>query len=306
MEDTSTIDILKTLGYEIRQVGRNLSAQAKYRGGKDFSSLTIYPETNSYFDWVIGEGGDLKKLIRLTLNLDSDEKVELWLKDKSLVLTKIHQSRPKIKEAKVFPQELLKKLALDHSFWKKRGISPATLAEFRSGVAIGKGKLANRYVFPIFSNKGSIIGFSARSLNPDQKEYKWLCLGSKTEWAFPLILNNKDIRRSKRIILTEGVGDIISLFEVGIRDCACVFGTTLHTGLLKAMLKLDVQKIIIATNKDETNSQGDRPGQDAAEEMLKVLLNHYDPSQIEVRLPTKKDINDMLVFDKDSVVELYG
>jgi 5S rRNA maturation endonuclease (ribonuclease M5) len=301
------LDILKELGYDIRQVGRNYTTQARYRGGKDSGSLTLYPSTNSYYDWVMGEGGDIKKLIRLTLNLDTEDKVELWLKDKNLVLTKVQHSRPKIKTSKVFPSELLKKLAKDHSFWKRRGIIEETLHPFQCGVAIGRGQLANRYVFPIFNNKGAIIGFSARALNQDQKDYKWICLGGKTEWAFPLILNHDDIRKSKRVIITEGIGDVISLFEVGIRDCACTFGTTLLPGLLKAILKLEVEQIIIATNYDEPNDKGEQPGVKAAKEMSESLHKYYDEHQIETRLPKRKDINDMLTKDgKDSVIELYG
>jgi len=305
MEANSHLQILEELGYPLKRVGNHLVSRAIYRNGDKLGSICIYETTNSYYDFVTCDGGGLNKLIKLTLNLDTDEKLDAWLKTKNVQLAAAVASKPQIRAARIYPPELLKKLGEDYTYWTRRNISPETLRPFRGGVTYEKGKLAYRFVFPIFNSSLGIIGWAGRALKEEQTP-RWLLLGPKQEYfAYPLFLNHKIIQKTRRIILTEGISDVLSCFECGIKDVACMFGVELGPHLLKTILKLNVNHVIIATNNDLDKERN--VGLEAAERTRDKLLNYFDPNQIEIRLPAGgKDINECLIKDRDLVIQQYG
>jgi len=304
MEENSYLSILEELGYPLKRVGNHIVSRAVYRSGDKVGSIAIYSDTASYYDFVACDGGPLSKLIKLTLNLNSEEKLEEWLKNKNIQLSTPVQ-KPQIKTARIYPPELLKKLGEDYSYWEKRGIDVDVLKRFRGGVTYEKGKLGYRYVFPIFNSSQKIIGWAGRALKDDQQP-KWIIIGPKMEYfAYPLFLNYKTIQKTRRIILTEGISDVLSFFSCGIEDVVCLFGVEIGTHLLKTIIKLNVNKIILALNNDE--SKETNVGLVAAEKIKDKLLNYFDPDQIEIRLPRGgKDVNELLNIDKNLVIEQYG
>jgi hypothetical protein len=55
-------------------------------------------------------------------------------------------------------------------------------------------------------------------------------------------------------------------------------------------LKLDPNKIYISFNNDQEKNNA---GNDAAEKGKNKLLRYFDPRQIEIKLPNKKDFGEM-------------
>jgi hypothetical protein len=79
-------------------------------------------------------------------------------------------------------------------------------------------------------------------------ENRW----TKTRFLFPLIINRKIIQEQKSVYLFEGIPDVLSSFEVGIRNCACTFGTEMGLGLLNVLIKLNPRRyiyVLIAMNR---------------------------------------------------------
>lgn len=295
------IVILKALGYPIRRVGETLTTRAVYRDGDNQNSITIYEKSSSYYDWVKKDGGSLRKLVQLTLKLDSEDKIDEWLKTNNFELKKV-DPKPEIKSPRIYSADLLKKIIPKHDYWYSRGISKETLQPFLSGIAVGKGLLSNRYVFPIFNARKQIVGFAGRATG--ESKSKWILVGDKKFWAYPLFLNHSLIKNN-RILLVEGVSDVVSFFCCGIKETACIFGLVLHSGLINALIKLNPRKIIIATNNDDSPEQ---PGQKAAEKIYNQLSNYFDENVLEIRLPIGgKDINEILVNKgKEEVIRQYG
>ncbi len=194
---------------------------------------------------------------------------------------------PKIEIERTWPAEVLDRLMKDHSYWIGRGISEATVAPFRGGVA-GSHQLAGRYVFPIFNDDDQIIGFTGRALHPDLKP-KWRhmegCQTSRWVWG-----GLDEIDSVREIILVESIGDALKLIECGYGHVLCLFGTKMSQVVLGKIISANPTKITVATNRDEAKynpATGARswPGQEAAAKIKATLLKFFDEEKVHVVFP---------------------
>jgi DNA primase len=191
----------------------------------------------------------------------------------------------------VFPSSYLEKIIPTHDYWAKRGVSKDTLDLFKGGV-VKKGTMADRYVFPILSSKEELIGVTGRCLkDPENKNTpKWLHRGRTSEWKYPLQVNYSIIKQQKELILVESIGDMLSLWEAGIKNTLVVFGLNLSPSLIGLLIKLDPNKIFVSFNDDSDNNSAGNKGVESA---VKKLKNYFDPEQIQVAFPTQNDFGDM-------------
>lgn len=282
---SSVHDILTSLGYDLRDFGKSFRAKPIYRDSNNSTALIIDKETGRWHDFSTSQGGDIKQLIKLTLKTPSEDDLIKYLNGftPSAVTNNV-----KIEQQKTFSKDLLIKLRKDHTYWEKRGISKDTLDLFQGGVA-DNGKMANRYVFPIFNSKDDIVGFAGRDLT-GRSEIKWKLIGSKMNWNYPLKLNKDLIMKSREVIIVESIGDLLSLWEAGIKNVIVAFGVELNSSLTPFLIKIDAQKIFLSFNNEIDN---DSIGNKAAEKAKSKLINHFDEKQIQIALPTKKDFGEM-------------
>ena len=206
---------------------------------------------------------------------------------------------PNIKEEKlngekIYPVEILNNLVPDHSYWQNRGISLEVMKIFKGGIGINTGRLKDRYIVPIFNGKNQIIGFNARTLINSPMKYK--TIGPKKNFRWPLHINLDKIKETKILILVESVGCCFSLFMVGITNCMCLFGTELSFPQLNTLLKLNLDKIIIATNNDGENG----PGNEAAQKIYRKLNKYIDSRNLIIALPQLKDFNEYLTKNPEN------
>jgi 5S rRNA maturation endonuclease (ribonuclease M5) len=293
--------ILESLGYILTDDNSAWRTTRLYSNGDNPTALRIYKNNGSFTDFVSNKNGSFEELIALTLGHKNIEETKNWLNNKKFVAPVIDIQYSKIKQHQTFSKDLLLNIQPIHDYVIKRGISEKTAQEFRSGtVGNVKGKLKNKYVWPIFNQKMDVIGFSGRSLDGDAK-YKYIHFGQKNNWCWPCFLNINDIREKKEIILVESNMDILSMFEVGIRNVVCLFGCDLGLGLLNLMLKLDLKKIIIATNYDKA-------GQESADKLKKKLQKYWDWNVPKICLPPNiKDFNELLLQEngKQKILDWY-
>lgn len=208
------------------------------------------------------------------------------------------KKEPEIEEPEIlYPISKLQDLVQNHDYWIKRGISETTIRKFRGGLAMtDKGKLAGRYVFPIFMPDGqNIHGWTGRTLksSEDVEKYgikKYKHIGPTSKFVYPLFLNHSIITEWGWIILTEGHGDILSLFDNDMPNSLELFGTNISASLIAALISANVKKIIIATNNEPDN---DNIGNEAAEKIQYKLLPFFDKHVVHIKLPYKKDFGDM-------------
>jgi 5S rRNA maturation endonuclease (ribonuclease M5) len=283
------IDILRSAGCQPRNHGTYLTCTAKYRGGDDPTSVAVYLQTNTVHDFVTSKTMSLEDFLKKTLNLKSYEQVEKIINGTkeyySSCFASIDDQDPFNKTVKYYSSDDILSLKDDHSYWNGRGIKNDTLKVFQSGVC-GSGKMQNRYVFPIFNSRKKIEGFSGRDVSGSSK-IKWKHIGKKNDWAYPLVFSYKYINDKNEIILVESIGDMLSLWQSGIKNIGITFGTDIGNGLIKAILRLDPKSIIIATNNDANQA-----GQKAAKGIKEKLTEFFDENQIKISHPIKNDFGE--------------
>jgi hypothetical protein len=289
MDQVNVYQILIDLGYKLKDCGKEYRTRPLYRDSDNDTVLKIYKDTGHWFDFKENISGDFSSLVGMTLKLEDPIKAKEWLKDKNFTFHQPKEaSKPLLKSTKKFDLDLLSNLENDQSYWNKRGINDETLNQFKGGV--GKaGKMKNRYVFPIFDIKNNIIGFSGRDVT-NLSKIKWKHLGEKNDFVYPLFLNSEAIETQKHVILVESIGDMLSLYQAGIKNILVTFGTSLSLGILNYLLKIDIKKIYISLNNDSNKNNAGNIG---AEKTYSRLKRYFDDKQLKIALPTKKDFGEM-------------
>jgi DNA primase len=296
MDEVNVYQILTDLGYKLKDYGKEYRTKPLYRDSDNDTVLKIYKDSGHWFDFKENISGDFSSLVSMTLKLENPEKGKEWLKDKNFSFHRPTEiSKPLLKSTKKFDPTILDNLDIDHKYWNNRGVNNETLIEFKGGVAKA-GKMKNRYVFPIFDINNNIIGFSGRDIT-NLSKIKWKHLGEKNDFLYPLFLNSKFIQDQKEIILVESIGDMLSLWQAGVKNIIVTFGTNLSLSILNYCLKIDIKKIYISLNNDSNKNNAGNIG---AEKTYSRLKRYFDDKQLKISLPTKKDFGEM---SKEEIIQ---
>lgn len=285
-------EVLLDLGYSnIVENGKELRTRPIYRDSDNGSVLKIKKDSGYFTDFARNISGSFEELVKLSLNLTTLEEAQKWLCGKySYDRRKLKKQEPEIIQQKIFDADILNRLEKNHQYWLNRGVSEATIEKFGGGVA-KNGKMTERYVFPIFNSKNQIVGFSGRDLiNKGDFRPKWKHIGQKFSWVYPAFLNRQEITQSRKVILVESMGDMLSLYDKGITNTLVTFGLDVGSGIINFLLKIDCKEIFICLNNDEDNNSA---GNKAAAKMFDKLSIYFDSTQIKIRLPQKKDFGEM-------------
>ncbi len=291
--------ILSTHGYNFIEHSNYLSCSANYRNVPDTSSVVVYYDD----DKVIDYGGSMKWNVRDFLSIVTGQKSTKELDEylsKNNIDLKSNIKEIRLKQPRIFSNEILKELHPVYNYWTKRGISEEVLIELKSGLYGGKGVFKNKYLFPVFNSKGQITLLAGRDVSGNDGSYKWILRGEKST-PYPLFINKQDIIDKKEIILTEGISDILCLLSCGIRTGICMFGTECGLPIINFLLKLQDIKIILSTNNDEA-------GQNSAQKAYKRLSKYFDTRNIKIKFPPKgyKDLCECLEKEnKESILNWY-
>lgn len=278
-------EVLTDLGYQLTDLGREFRARPIYRDSGNNTSLCIYKADGKWTDFSASKSGKFEDLVKLTLGLQDIEQVREYLENSFSLSSLTTKNKPLLhSKAATFDKSILLELIPDHTYWKNRGISEETVKLFKGGV-MHNGKLANRYVFPIFDSKQNVVGMIGRDLTgKSNKKYK--NIGFKSTWRYPLSVNWPIIKESKTVVLVESVGDMLKLYDNGVKNVIVMFGVKLSSSMVECLLKIDPKKIIISLNNEPDNNG---IGNQAANKFLDSLLNYFDGGQIHVMLPPTKD-----------------
>ncbi|MAF25097.1 hypothetical protein CL634_05930 [bacterium] len=289
MNSDEVREVLAGLGYTLQDHGKEFRARPLYRDSDNNTVLSIKKDTGRWIDFKENISGNLVDLVKLTLDCNiEDAKTYLTTKVSS---TPAKVVKPEVKQRKTLNAESLNKLIKNNKYWNERGISDKTLSEFDGGVC-ESGKMLNRYVFPIYGERGKLVGVSGRDIKKDDwtKRPKWKHIGDKSFWVYPTQVNEKILKGSKQIILVESIGDMLALWEQDIKSIIVTFGLDISTAVLNSLLRLDPNDVIISFNND---SESNHAGNLAAQKAKKKLLRYFDENQIKVALPSQNDFGEM-------------
>ena len=283
----SVKEILEDLGYLLRDDGGFFRTKPLYRNSNNPTSLRVHKESGRFVDFSTGQSGSLAKLIRLTCNLETEEDAKKYLIDKNFDLERV-QAKPKLSFSKFYTFEDIGFCVTNYKYFNQRGISNDTQEDFGLKYCTS-GKMAGRVVAPIYDENSEIIAFAGRSVF-ENHPMKWKIIGPKTECIYPLHLNLEFIKEKRELILVEGISDVLKLWDSGIKNVICLFGTVLNSKLKSFIISLNLDKIIIATNNEPDN---EFIGNKAAEKVYNNLARFYSKDKIQIKLPTKKDFGEM-------------
>lgn len=292
-----TREILNAIGYvELQDHGKEYRMRPLYRSSGNSTALCVNKSNGQWYDFSAREGGSILGLVKLTLNLSSLKAAKEYLGNPEIEIEDYAVNKYELSEHKRFDKELLVKLKKDHSYWEGRGISKDILELFNGGTTFN-GRMGYRYVFPIIDNKNDLIGFSGRRLNDNPDYPKWKILGKKSNFVYP----SWQAQYSKKSIIVESIGDMLSLAEIGIRHVLVAFGVEISPKIIQHLLKFDCQEIFIVMNNDNGNNF---VGNLASLECKQSLLKYFDVGQVTSIIPPYKDLNEFLLSDR-SAFEVY-
>lgn len=289
MTPESIREILERIGYKVhRDFGTYWTMRPLYRDSDNDGALLVDKDNGRFHDFVTKQFGDLKDLVALTVGEKQAEQIigPNAVQTSNILEEKRHEPNMPI----VFDPEELKDLLPSYNFYVKKGISVETLKKFKCGVRT-YGKLNDRLVFPIFNRKKKLIGMTGRDLTGRRADMKWKHLGSRNSWDYPYFLTKDEIAKAKSVILVESIGDLLALYDAGIKNVLVLFGVSLGAELLKTLVIAAPKRIIIATNNDFIKELN--VGAKAAEGVKNKLSKHFSVNNIDICLPIKKDFGEM-------------
>ena len=287
-------ETLINLGYSnIQDLGNEYRAKPIYRESSSNTVLRIKKDTGFFTDFSRQITGSFEELVRLSLKLEDIEDAKGWLKNKQYYCAPKKKIEPKLNHAKIFDKSILTNMISNHDYWTSRNVSIDALDQFKGGI-LNAGKMNGRYVFPIFNSKNQIVGVSGRCIQDNDKRNKlrpkWKHIGKINEWVYPAFINLEIIKKERQVILVESIGDMLALWNEGIKNVLVIFGLNISSGVLNFLLKTDPTYVIISLNND---SQGNSAGNEAAEKNHRKMLKYFDKKQIITHLPTQNDFGEM-------------
>lgn len=307
---TDLKDLLNSIGYDdLSDNGSFWRTNALYRQGDNKTSLRINKKTGAFQDFVDKRYGSIEELIKLTLGL-GDTELKSFYAGNQINLNEIvtRQEKPELTMEKIWDESELSNMLPHYKFYEDRGIDKDALKFFKSGFA-HSGSMNQRYVFPIYNMEGGIHGWSGRDMT-GKKEAKWKNIGRKAAWVYPAFayldkFDSKgklvertypvieEIRKKREVILVESIGDMLALWQRGIRNVLVTFGLVLSSKLGSFIMSLELDRVVIALNND-IESDINR-GHFAAVDMFIDLMHYVDFVKVNIVLPESNDfgsIND--------------
>jgi hypothetical protein len=291
------------LGYQLKDFGNHWRANAVYRNGNNPSSLMIYKDTGVWRDFVENKTPmPFRRLIELTLNTKDISVINKYVDIQSLTEIEDKIYKKEILEMeRIYPDECLKKLFPNFSFYEKRGISESVQKIYKCGLA-SAGKMYRRIVFPIYNDNSQIFGFTGRKVDDNTDAPKWKHIGLKSNWIYPAMIPDFP-EITDEVILVESIGDSMALSENGLHNNLVMFGLDCSPKLLDYLVSKNLKQIYISTNND---SEGEiNRGLIAAIKILIKLSSFFDLDIIKIKPPLMNDFGDMQNLKDLNIFELW-
>lgn len=144
-------------------------------------------------------------------------------------------------------------------FLKQNKVSEATM--LKAGLLVQnpeKGtvydRFRNRFMIPLSDVYGTVVGFTARTLSPDEQGGKYINtpqteVYDKSALVFGLDLAKQAIKEQGCVVIVEGNMDVISSHQAGVKHVVAVSGTALTQQQLQ-LLKRFTTKVILSFDSD--------------------------------------------------------
>ncbi len=319
---------------KVERAGNNLKARCPFHNEKT-PSFFISPDRGSYYCFGCGAKGDIFTFVQEFEGIDFLGALKILAERAGVVLDKFTATTDNKKErlykllevTTLFLQDNLSKEEIPHEYLKNRGLTDATIKDWRVGYVRddwrtiydhlkSKGfsddemeragmikkegqntydRFRGRIMFPIFDPAGRTIAFSGRILHDDGKSAKYLNspqteLFDKSKVLYGYDKAKQPIRKFDFSILVEGQMDIIMAHQGGFTNTVASSGTALTVEHL-ALLKRISNKIIMSFDSDSAGAK-------AAERAWALALANGMEVKV-AEIPKGFDPADLILKDKE-------
>ncbi len=159
-------------------------------------------------------------------------------------------------------------------------------------------RFRNRLMIPIRDERGRVIGFGARALNPEDNP-KYLNspqtpLFDKSRTLFALDVAKNAIRDSETVVIVEGYMDAIQAHQAGFTNVVAQMGTALTETQLKQLARW-AKRIVLALDADAAGQNATMRSLEVAREALKA--DYSGRLSVDMRIlqiPAAKDPDDVI------------
>lgn len=191
------------------------------------------------------------------------------------------------------------------AFLKKKGFSEDTIQ--KAGLATTRYSTVSdmfrgRVMFPLQDATGRVIGFTARSINPDDTSPKYIntpqtAVYDKGRHVYGLHLAKESIRKDKFAVVAEGNLDVIASHQVGVKNVVASAGT--------AMTEMHLKELARFTDDVRLAFDQDQAGLNAMERII-PLASNVDVGLSIITVPEGKDPDELIQKNPDAWKRAVG
>ena len=267
------IDIVEYIGQytELEQRGEEFWGLSVFKS-EHTPSFSVRPETQTWYDFSSGQGGDIISFVRAYHRVSFSKAVEMLKefagidgevaesKYKRLAATSVARrfAEPKAiinkqSTATVLADDYMKKYVEDSPFldlWRDEGITDEALQAFQ----VRYDPFASRIVYPIRDVAGKIVNVGGRTVDPRWKalnlrKYCYYFNWGTLNTIYGVAENREEIVAKKEIILFEGCKSVLMAYSMGIKNCGAILTSHLNLSQVKILVKLGCH-VVFALDKD--------------------------------------------------------
>ena len=160
-------------------------------------------------------------------------------------------------------------------------------------------RFRNRLMIPIRDERGRVIGFGARALDPDDTP-KYLnspqsAVFDKSSTLFGLDVAKRSIRDSGIAVIVEGYMDVIQAHQAGYTNVVAQMGTAMTEQQLKLLTPRYATKIIMALDADDAGQNATRRSLEVARQALQAdYMGKMQADMRVLQIDDAKDPDDVL------------
>lgn len=232
-------------------------------------SFSVRRETNSFYDFSSGIGGNVFTFVRYYFKCSYDEAIQKLVDYagydgtvrhcKKLAASEVAKRfQPPKKSSKTVKSTVLnddymiryekddEKLAV----WEQEGISRASLDKFQ----VYYDAFSDRLVYPIRNPDGKIVNIGGRTLDPLWKEkklrkYTYFMQWGELKTLYGFAENLKTIKEKGEIIIFEGCKSVLLADTWGIQNGVALLTSHLNPNQMKLLVQLGC-RTVFALDKD--------------------------------------------------------
>lgn len=271
-------DLVKYFGLDLYRAGKRLIGPCPIHGGDNIAAFNInVGEGDDYYgNWfcntnkcherfggnIIGftygmlskDGANYDDTLHFLEEFTSGIKINPNLNTKDNVIEFFQKTKKN--KAIISRDAVRKRLQIPADYYMDKGFSDSVLKEFDVGTCLTRGMpMFNRAVFPIYDENEEMVGCAGRDIaggGLDGKRPKWLyskgfnCAAHLFNYHRAL----KRVREVGAIILVEGQGDVLNLYQNGIINCVGIFGSHLSDAQCVLLEKSGALTLVLAFDND--------------------------------------------------------